>query len=154
MTMKTKTFFLIFLLLVGGITRLTAQTDVFKFYDTGGLMPVSCDGVNIEFLSYTADFTWLTHSQHGKWIWVKVVACNWTATSSTGEEFKANEHDPGIEILDADGNRIKEEGTWRVVLNGNRGSHYRLTWAYTITFNPIDQSIISWDLSLLEAKCH
>jgi hypothetical protein len=152
--MKTKTIFLICLFIGIGFTRLTAQTDVYKFYDTGGLMPITCDGNDIELLSYTADFTWLSHSQQGKWKWVKVVACNWTATSSSGEEFKANEHDPAIEILDAAGNRIQEKGTWRIVLNGNWGSHYRITWAYTITVDPNDPNNLLWDFSLLEAKCH
>ena len=99
--MKSKTFFMICLFIGIGSVRLSAQTDTYKFFSVGGLMPVTCDGVNIEFLSYTADFTWLSHSQHGEWKWVKVVACNWTATSSSGEEFKVNEHDTGIEILDA-----------------------------------------------------
>jgi len=81
-----------------------------------------------------------------------VVACNWTVTSSSGEEFDVIENDKGTEILDVDGNRIKEIGTWRIVLNGNLGSHYIITWSYT--FDPNDPAEIYWYFSLIDAKCH
>ncbi len=112
-------------------------------------MPVTCDGVNVEVLSYTCDFAWLSHSQQGKWMWVKVVDCHWTATSESGEVFKVNEHDPGIEILDPDGNRLKEEGTWRVNMRGSMGSHYIITWSYTY-----DAVKDEWSFSWLNSKCH
>jgi len=135
-----------------GSTTITAQTDAYKFQEVPFMMPVSCDGIHIEILAGVADFKWLTHSQHGLWKWVKVVDAHWTATSITGEVFTVNEHDPGIEFLDENGNQIKETGTWRVILNGDRGSHYKITWTYT--FLPNDPDEIYWYFSLLDAKCH
>ena len=157
--MKTKTFLLICLMLGIGITRLTAQTDAYKITEAGGLFPVTCDGENIEYVIYTCDFKWLAHSQDGRLKWVKVVDCKWTFTNLYGEEFMVREMDPAVEVygpLSSD--RIQEIGTWRAVMIGNRGSHYKITLSYTITFgkDPVtgNETIVDWVWKLFEAKCH
>jgi hypothetical protein len=152
--MKTKTFLLICLFLGLGIGRLSAQTDVYKWSDVPGMFPVSCDGVNVETLSYTFKLYWQSHYEKDKvtgdqkWAWVKAHA-TWTATSSTGEVFKATEHDPGVEIYDpVTGDYIMEVGTWHAILNGNMGSHINVTFSYSY-----DQKG-NWTFAFLEAKCH
>ncbi len=119
------------------------------------MIPVSCDGIHEEILTGIADFTWLWHAKKGSTSaeWVKVTQAKYMVTSSSGETFNVREHDPGIEVYDADGNWVKETGTWRFIMIGDRGSHYRITWAYSISPDPMDPNNLIWDWSLLEAKC-
>lgn len=144
--MKTKTFLLICFLTGFGFARLNAQTDVYRWQNVGGIFPVTCDGINVEFLECVGTLHWLRHTQHDVFTWVKAEV-NWTATSSTGEVFKGRELDPGIEIYDADGNWIKETGTWRAVLIGDQGTHLKVTWKYEFDG-------VNWTWEFLEAKCH
>ena len=152
--MKTKTLLLICLFLGIGIARLSAQTDVYKWSEVPGSCPVTCDGIDVEWLNYSCTLTWLSHYEKDKltgekkWAWVKAQA-NWTATSSTGELFKTTEHDPGVEVYDpVTGDYIKEVGTWHFILNGNMGSHYNITYSYSY-----DQQG-NWTFEFVEAKCH
>jgi hypothetical protein len=152
--MKTKTFFLICLFLGIGITRLSAQTDVYKWADVPGLCPLTCDGVNVEWLNATGTLTWLSHYEKDKvtgeikWAWVKA-HYKWTATSTTGEVFKATEMDPAIEIYNpVTGDYIKEVGFWHFIAKGNMGSHYNVTYSYSY-----DQ-LGNWTWEFVEAKCH
>lgn len=152
--MKTKTFFLICLFLGFGIARLSAQTDVYRWYEVKGLWPATCDGITVEWLECTGTLHWLSHFEKDKvtgekkWAWVKAQV-NWTATSIiTGEVFKGRELDPGIETYDpVTGKYIMEVGTWHAILIGNMGSHYNITYSYTM-----DQ--VNWTFAFLEAKCH
>jgi len=153
--MKTKAFLLICLLSGIGIARLSAQTDVYKWYDVPGLVPLTCDGVNVEWLEVTGTLTWLSHNEKDKvtgekkWAWVKAHV-HWTATSTiTGEVFKANETDPGVEVYDpVTGDYIKEVGTWHFLIHGNMGSQYNITYSYSY-----DQKG-NWTFEFVEAKCH
>jgi hypothetical protein len=83
----------------------TAQTDVYRWDGVPGLFPVSCDGVNVDILNYTCDFSWQWHGEKDangeiRNKWVKAHA-KWTATSEiTGEVFRATELDPGVSVYD------------------------------------------------------
>jgi hypothetical protein len=148
--MKTRTILLLCLFLGMGLSRISAQTDVYNFPPTPSLFPVSCDGVTVDVVSYSAPFKWLTHSQHGTWTWVKAMT-HWTFTSTvTGETFKVIEKDPGTETNDPEtGQRLYETGTLHAIMIGDQGSHYNITWAYKFI-----EADMSWSLSFVSAKCH
>jgi hypothetical protein len=152
--MKTKAFLLICLFLGIGITMLSAQTDVYRWYEVKGLWPATCDGNTVEWLECTGTLHWLSHYEKDKvtgekkWAWVKAQV-NWTATSTTGEVFKGRELDPGVEVYDpGTGNYIMEVGTLHAILIGNKGSHYNITYSYSY-----DQQG-NWTLAFIDAKCH
>jgi len=153
--MKTRPFLLICLFLCFALARLSAQTKTFayRFTDTPGTVALSCDGVKIEYINITCDFHWLLHCKDDLAVWVKVNAASYNATSSTGETFNVKEFDPGIEFYDENGFR-SESGTIRFTMVGDRGSFIRVTWAYSITFDPNDPEYLVWKLSFLDAKCH
>lgn len=145
--MKTKTFILICLFLCFGITKISAQTEVYKFSPVGGAFPVTCDGINIFVLDCTASLTFLVHKQGGRVVWVDGIF-NWTATnSSTGEVFKGREQDKGYYHYDSEGNWILETGTWHAVIIGNQGNHYNITFSYSFDG-------VNWSFEFVEAKCH
>lgn len=143
------------LLLGVGLFRVSAQTDVYRWDGVTGLFPVSCDGINVEWIECTGTLHWLSHydkdplTGEPRWAWVRAQVI-WTGTSMlTGETFKGVENDPGIEIYDPEtGYYIKEEGTIHGILIGNMGSHLNITFSYTY-----DQKG-NWTFTFVEAKCH
>lgn len=148
--MKTRTILLLCLFLGMGLSRISAQTDVYRFPLSGALFPVSCDGTNIDVVSFDVpSFLWLSHSQRGTWTWVKAMT-HWKFTSTlTGEEFKVIEMDPGTENYDPEtGELVSETGTWHAIMIGNQGSHYNITWSYR--YSAAD----GWTFSFVSAKCH
>lgn len=137
------------------MTRLSAQTIVYRWDNVGGSWPVTCDGITVDWVNCSGTLTWLSHYDKNKvtddsrWAWV-LAQVKWTATSNiTGEVFKGTEHDPGVEVYDeVTGDYIKEVGTWHAILNGNMGSHYNITYSYSY-----DQKG-NWTFEFVEAKCH
>lgn len=154
--MKTKTFLLLCLLLGIGTTQLSAQSNdknINRSYaywfeiPTGGMFPVSCDGVDVDWLYYGTNLHVVAHVQNGVFQW-QIFEAKWEATSSTGEIFKGKEFDkliitsgePSIDIS------APAYGTWRANLQGNMGSRYQLTFA-------VDYTSGEFKVTLIKAHC-
>ena len=155
--MKTKTFFLLCLLLGTGTTQLSAQSNdknINRSYaywleiPEGAMFPVTCDGVDVEWLAMSVKLHIVNHMQDGVFQW-QVSETNWEATSSkTGEIFSGKEFDKVI-ITSGDPTIIGNAsayGIWRANLQGNMGSRYQITIA--VSYTPDEAS---W--SLIKAHC-
>jgi hypothetical protein len=139
-----------------GLTQLYAQSNdknINRSYaywleiPMGGMFPVSCDGIDFDWLEYGTKLHIVAHVQDGVFQW-QIFETNWEATSSTGEIFKGKELDkviitsgePAIDIL------APAYGTWRANLQGNMGSRYQLTFA-------VDYTSDEFKVSLIKAHC-
>jgi len=150
--MKTKTFLCLCFLLGIATTQLSAQSNdkninrsyaYWREFPMGGYFPVSCDGVNIEWLQYDMKLHVVAHVQDGVFQW-QIFETNWEAKSSTGEIFKGKEFDkliitsgePDIDIF------APSYGTYRANLQGNMGSRYQMTFTIDFTSDEIKVSLI------------
>ena len=151
--MKTKTFFLLCLLLGIGTIQLSAQSNdknINRSYaywleiPMGGMFPVTCDGVDVDWLEYGMNLHVVAHVQDGVFQW-QIFETKWEATSSkTGEIFKGKELDKVI-ITSGDlpiNITAPAYGTWRVNLQGNMGSRYQITIAVSYTSDEFNWSLI------------
>ena len=87
--LKTKTFFLICLLSGICLTQLNAQSNDKNInrsyaywceFPMGGMFPVSCDGVDVEWLEYDTNLHVVAHVQDGVFQW-QIFEANWEAKS-------------------------------------------------------------------------
>ena len=151
--MKTKTFLLLCLLLVIGMTQLSAQNEnkwknVDRSYAgiyelVGGWFPITCDGVDFDMLDCDGKIHIVDHVKNGVWQW-EIAEAKWEATSiKTGEVFTGKELDKSTYI---DPVTYYFYGTWRAIMHGNRGSRYQITIA--VSFTP------GFNWSLIKANCY
>jgi hypothetical protein len=155
--MKTKTFLLACLLVGIGLTKITAQdgnrklnnTDVTKYINVPGWVPVSCDGVHSLDLYGMGNATVLVHYSDGVPQWVKGITYGFTGTMNTGESFKGRELDKSVEIFSIDPatGYLTMDIIWSGVLVGDWGTHIK----YKILMKYFPDGSASW--SFLEVKC-
>ena len=149
--MKTKTIFLLCLLLGLGSAQLFAQneqngtgTDVYDFEVTWvSKIPVICDGQLLDLISTPMGLICEVrdHYNKGNWVWEISLANNYEFTSDlTGEIFIGHGAYKDRVLL--------EEGKdyFQVNLKGNMGSHYIIQMVYDI-FN-------NWEIIEVHANCH
>jgi hypothetical protein len=129
--MKTKTFFILCLLLGISFTQLSAQNGK---NGTGTLniwwvwndyyidIPVNCDNVDIDRLVGKVTVHNVNHYQGGEsWVWVKQHFNGEISSATTGEVFKIKD------ICSSDSPDI---ATGHINLIGNKGSHFIVTYIY------------------------
>jgi hypothetical protein len=127
------------------LTQLSGQSEdrSYAFWTEGvGHFPITCDGVNVDFVTCDVTVHIVSHWQQGDWKWetdqVKWVA---TSTSGSGEVFQGNELD---KIVATDQGFV---GTWRGNIKGDMGDLYHITVA-------VSWDGVIWSWSLVEAKCN
>ena len=142
--MKTKTFFMLCLLLGIGSTQLYAQLQYPDPYahnkhgtgatiTTGGSeywvwVPVFCNEEFVGLLSVDYTVHYLDHWKDGNWISYVISVQGEAKSEATGEIFEFNE-------------QIKEYGmttppwilSWKLNLRGDKGSHYIMSVSWDIT---------------------
>jgi len=137
--MKTRIFLLLCLFLGIGLMNASAQKGTpyhaypERVQDGYGCFWVTCDGVNVDFIEYAWDGTDIIKFRE-EGTTLKAI-CHWKFKSAiTEEEFKAVELINMDVAFDTEGNPFHYEGTSRVNLVGDAGSHYKITIYLNMTF--------------------
>jgi hypothetical protein len=152
--MKTKTFFLICLLLGIGLTRLSAQNgqngttgSYSERYSWTFDIPVFCNGQQVDLLTGELEWHHKAHFQNGDWLTcfvqlfgeavsVGFIDANGNKIGGTGEVFD-------VQAIGKQDNNIQPDGTWDWVVimhanvQGNMGSHYIGTFSWDSTWTYI-----------------
>ena len=117
--MKTKFFFLVFLFIGIGLTRLSAQNNDTKSVqykaELGYYTPVYCGGEMVNYLQGLVIFHIIDHASNGNLQW-EIAQAKGEATGLNGEIFELIEIDkfePSTGIF-----------VWHFNLRGDSGSHY------------------------------
>jgi hypothetical protein len=121
--MKTKTFFILLLIIGMASTQLSAQT---KNHNSAGAnvvwmteqywgAPVYCGGVDVNFLEGYLTFHYVFHNQS-----MHLVIHGEVKSARDGEVFKL------CDIEKSGYSPIPDNVTWHVNLKGNEGNHYIL----------------------------
>jgi hypothetical protein len=164
--MKTKTFFLVCLLIGMGLPQLLAQDKVkqpnrsyvTKYHNNyPGFYPVfvSCDGLPIDILNVTdVTITSVFHNVKNESYW-EIDALKYTAVSlTTGETFKGRELDRIDYHVDIEnGIWIESTGTWRENLMGDRGSRYIVTIGFRFYPDPDNPENVLFGWWEVDSKC-
>jgi hypothetical protein len=153
--MKTKTFLLLCLFLGIGLTQLSAQSNeknINRSYTTrmeitNGIFPITCDGVDVDWLTCVGTLHAVDHVKNGVLQW-EIDQVKWEATSTkTGEVFKGKELDKTVfTYIDPVTFMVSGYSIWRANMQGNMGHHYQIT--IDISFTPYD---FTW--SLIKTSC-
>jgi hypothetical protein len=134
--MKTKTYFILCLLLGMGLTQLSAQEiplppngetgSVSLYFDWDGYfipdVPVNCDGVVTDYLSGNLTYHQTSHFQNGVNNWCKQQVSGELISQNTGEVFKVKDIWKG--------DHIALFGTGHINLVGSKGSRYLLNYTF------------------------
>lgn len=128
--MKTKTFLLLCLFLVFGLTQLSAQNGqkdapktYSEWYTATWQDPVFCDGVLIDWLDCTITVHHIAKFVQGEWLHCFADGTGTAVSQFNGETFT-------IKDIGKQDNNIQPDGTWEWVANihfnarGNNGTHY------------------------------
>lgn len=122
--MKTKTFFILCLIIGMANTRLFSQNNTlqWKVMDAEYHTAVFCDGVQVDFLTGVARVHVVYHQKDGNFQ-MSIDQYHGEATGLYGEVFQITEIDkwcfPAFPYL-----------TWHFNLTGNKGNHYIGTLTY------------------------
>jgi hypothetical protein len=128
--MKTKTFFMLCLILGIGLTRLSAQngqqesTKTYSEYFTGTWSdPVFCEGVLVDWLDLTIPVHHIAKYVKGEWLHCFTQGTGTAVSENNGEIFTIKE-------IGKQDNNIMPDGSWEYVANihfnaiGSSGTHY------------------------------
>ncbi len=129
--MKTKTFFILCLLLGIGLTQLSAQnsnsdgTRTFSWYypSLGWMTEVYCDGVQIDLIYGSGDAHVLDHWKNYVWQWEMFTWSGTGVSVWTGEKFTFSEIDK-YDIPNPGG------GLCHTHVKGDKGALYNLTFEW------------------------
>lgn len=138
--MKTKIFFMLCLLLGIGLTRLSAQHgqngtngSYSEHFISNFIIPVYCDGVQVDLLNSPLDWHHIGHYHKGVWLWCYVqLSGEAVSTSGSGEIFT-------VKLIGKQDNNIQLNGDWLYVsylhvnLQGSMGHHYIATFIMDYT---------------------
>ena len=119
--MKTKTLFLLCLLLGFGFTQLSAQSVNYTM-EWEYWTPIYCGGVQVDYVTGTATAHVVEHYTDGELVWLKMHSCG-EVTSESGEVFTIHNDQTKEDMT---------EGicTYHFNLDGEDGTHYigSFTW--------------------------
>ena len=138
--MKTKTLFILCLLLGMGLTHLSAQKgqdgtngSFSEHFVSTFAIPVYCDGVQVDFLNSELDWHHIGHFHKGVWLWCYFhLSGEAESTSESHEVFD-------VKLIGEQENNIAPDGNWlwdsdlHVNLRGNMGHHYIATFRMDYT---------------------
>jgi hypothetical protein len=138
--MKTKTLLMLCLLAGMSCTPLSAQNgqngtngSYSEHFISNFMIPVFCDGVQVDLLDSPLDWHHIGHYHKGVWLWCYVqLSGQAVSTSGSGEIFK-------VMLIGKQDNNIQSNGEWLFVsylhvnLKGNMGHNYIATFIMDYT---------------------
>lgn len=124
----------------------SADTKTVTSRTTGyGEMPLTCDGVVIDYIIGSFDYHWVDHYKNGELQWT-IYSSKGTVTSSSGENFI---------VQDAGKFNKSSKGPylWHSNARGDKGTHLILSGVVTFTVISEDPPVVEYNVEWSKAMC-
>jgi len=124
----------------------SADTKTVTSRTTGyGEMPLTCDGVEIDYIIGSFDYHWVDHYKNGELQWT-IYNSRGTVTSSSGENFI---------VQDAGKFDLSKKGPylWHSNARGDKGTHLIFSGFVTFTVISEDPPVVEYNIEWTKTMC-